>query len=149
MPTNDELARLIAMADELAQETRQLGGSTADTVERLGKRARTNRVLIYGLIGSFALDIMLTIVLAFGFVGLQQQSDRLDTITQRLNVAQTVQRQKALCPLYQVFLDSKSPEARARSVDPKKYDEAFKTIEDGYNALKCSEFKGGAPGFGR
>jgi hypothetical protein len=55
-------------------------------------------------------------------------------------VAQTTQRQKALCPLYQVFLDSKSPEGRAAAPDPLKYDHAFKVIQEGYDALECSDF---------
>jgi hypothetical protein len=144
-PSRDELARLLALADQLAQETRKLGGETADTLVKLGKTGRTNRHLIWSLAASLALDVLLTLGLGLGFVQINNNQDDINKITARLDTAQTVQRQKALCPLYQLFKDSwdtpaKKEAARKASTDPEAFDHAVKVIDEGFVALDCKDF---------
>lgn len=143
---NDELAALTDLARGLIVRVDELNHDSGKQLISLSKETRANRRMIWALTGSFILDVLLTFALGFGFHSLSSEADRVDHLTDRLDTAQTVQRQKALCPLYQLFLDSKSPEGRAASPDPAKYDAAFKTIEEGYKALACSEFvTGGKP----
>ena len=104
-----------------------------------------NRRLIFFVIAGGALDILLTVVISFALAGMNANTERIDALTQRLDTAQTVQRQKALCPLYQIFLDSKSAAGRAAAPDPAKYDHAFVVIADGYKALECDQYITGAP----
>jgi hypothetical protein len=121
------------LAEALLGEAERLGQETGGQIVKLARTSRTNRRLIWMTVGGFALDIALTIAVAIGAL-------QIGTLTHRLDVAQTVQRQKALCPLYQVFLDSKSPAARKAAEDPIKYDHAFKVIQDGYDVLGCSAY---------
>lgn len=150
----DQLAHLLALADELAQETQKLSGKTADNMVRLSKRTTRNSTLIWGLAGSFLLDILLTIILAFGLVQIDNNQDDINAVTDRLDNAQSEQRQRGLCPLYALFYDlTDTPEERkagkARSDSPEKYDAQVRVIEQGYKNLKCAEFKGDAPGLPR
>ncbi len=133
-------AQMIELARQLITEIDELGIKAGDQFVSLAKRARTNRVLIMATIVSVGLDLVLTVVLALIGIGMQHNTDRIDALTQRLDTAQTVQRQKALCPLYQIFLDSKSPQGRKAAPDPEKYDHAFVVISDGYKALDCNQF---------
>lgn len=129
----ERLAQAVMLAEALLGEAERLGQETGGQIVKLARTSRTNRRLIWMTVGGFALDIALTIAVAIGAL-------QIGTLTHRLDVAQTVQRQKALCPLYQVFLDSKSPAARKAAEDPIKYDHAFKVIQDGYDVLGCSAY---------
>ncbi len=144
-PKEDRQAHLIALATSLISEIDELGTKSGDQFVSLAKRAQTNRRLIFVVIAGGVLDLLLTIVLGFTVTGMVANTNRIDTLTQRLDTAQTTQRQKALCPLYQIFLDSKSPQGRKAAPDPKKYDHAFVVIADGYKALQCDQFITGAP----
>lgn len=65
--------------------------------------------------------------LAFaGFRDVREQQDRLEET-----------RSKVLCPLYAVFLQSDTPEARARAADPEVYDAALDVIRAGAETLHC------------
>lgn len=141
-PPSDDLSRLTAAAEELVLNVNSLNKDAGRQLVTLTQRAKTNRQLIWALAASFLLDILLTIALGLGYVAVNDNSNRIGDVTGRLDQSQTVGRQRALCPLYQLFLDSKSDAARQRNPDgPEAYDKAFKTIEDGYNALMCDEFK--------
>src|SRR5882762_10052531 len=141
----DRQTQMIDLAQQLLGEIENLGEKSGNQFVSLARRARTNRILITVTIVSVAIDLAITVVLALIGTGMQHNTDRIDSLTQRLDTAQTVQRQKALCPLYQIFLDSKSPQGRAAAPDPKKYDHAFVVIADGYKALQCDQFITGAP----
>jgi len=136
----ERLVQLIDLAQKLISEVDELAEDSGAQFVSLATRARTNRRLITLVIIGGLLDIVLTIAMIFAMAGLQHNTDRIDALTQRLDVAQTVQRQKALCPLYQIFLDSKSPQGRAAAPDPKKYDHAFVVIKQGYDALECDQY---------
>lgn len=135
-PTPDErLAQVATLAKALANELETLGVDTGGQIVALSRTARTNRRLIWMTVGGFALDIALTVAVAVGAI-------QVGSLTHRLDVAQTTQRQKALCPLYQVFLDSESPAGRKAAPDPVQYDHAFKVIRDGYEVLECKTYIG-------
>lgn len=141
----ERTTQLITLAKQLIDEVDELAEGSGQQFVSLAKRARTNRMLIVVTIASVAIDLVLTAVLAVIGVGMQHNTDRIDALTQRLDDSQTVQRQKALCPLYQIFLDSKSAAGRAAAVDPKKYDHAFVVIQQGYEALQCDQYITGSP----
>lgn len=137
--------QMIDLAQQLLGEIENLGNQTGDQFVSLAKRARTNRMLIVITITSVIIDLVITVVLALIGTGMQHNTDRIDALTKRLDTAQTTQRQKALCPLYQVFLDSKSAAGRKAAPDPEKYDHAFVVIADGYKVLNCDQFITGTP----
>lgn len=129
----EKLDRLIRTAGELDREIEELADKSGTQFTSLAKTARRNRMMIQALGVSLVLDVMLTVVMAVFGVQLTSLTDRLDT-------TQTTQRQRALCPLYGVFLDSKSDAGRKAAPDPDKYDHAFEVIADGYRVLGCAEF---------
>jgi hypothetical protein len=134
----DRLTRLSELAAEIIDELDHLANDSGEQFVSLARRARTNRRLITAIIVSVALDVILSVFLALVTAQVVNLTDRLDT-------AQTIQRQKALCPLYQLFLDSQSAKGRAAAPDPVKYDHSFVVIKDGYNALGCSDFIAKSP----
>lgn len=142
---NDRLPTLITLAEQLIAEVDELSRDSGKQFVSLAKRARTNRMLITITAASVLIDLVLTAVLTIVGIGMQRNTDRIDALAQRLDQAQTVQRQKALCPLYQIFLDSKSAAGRKAAPDPKKYDHAFIVIKQGYNALECDQYITGNP----
>lgn len=134
------LAEIAAMARDFAEEFDEFARESGRQFTSLAHRARTNRRLIFVMLLGCALDIFLTVVLAIFGIGVEHNTNRIDDLTARLDYQQTVQRQKALCPLYQVFLDSKSAAGRKAAPDPQKYDHAFVVIKQGYDALDCSKY---------
>lgn len=138
--SQDRLTRLTELASEIIQELESLVTDSGNQFVSLAKRAQTNRRLIVVTIASLVLDVVLSVFLTLGIVQIKHNEHQISTLTNRLDISQTVQRQKALCPLYQLFLDSESPAGRAAAPDPIKYDHAFVVIRDGYNVLGCSAF---------
>lgn len=138
-PTGDRLAQLTEVARELLDEITELKEEGGEQFVSLARRARDNRRMIW-------VAIVLTVATGLGLFQVTLNADHINGLTHRLDVAQTTQRQKALCPLYQLFLDSKSPQARKAAPDPAKYDHAFEVIEDGYRVLNCAEFNADGKG---
>ncbi len=135
--TND--GSLAEQAAALTKSVNKLNADVGDQMVSMAKVTKRNERLIVGLIISFILDVTLTVFMAFGMVVLKSNTDDIQVLTDKVVAVQTVQRQKALCPLYQLFLDSKSEVGRARAPDPVKYDQAFVVIQQGFDALKCTE----------
>lgn len=137
-PAQNEMAALTQAAQELITQINALHADSGEVVVEIARRTRTNTRLIRFVIAGFVLDVVLTVVATVGVVALQRNSHRVDQVTARLDVAQTTQRAKVLCPLYEVFLESEpftppgqTPEqATARA-------EAFKVIHAGYGTLDC------------
>jgi hypothetical protein len=143
-PENDErLNELIDIGARLLGEIESFTQEGGRQFVSLAQRARTNRRMITVIGVSLLLDVVLTVATVFGWVAVSRNEHRITTLTERLDIAQTVQRQKALCPLYQLLLDSKSAAGRAAAPDPAAYDHAFKVISDGYGVLECSAFISG------
>lgn len=147
---NDEIAALTAAAQDLIRKVDAVGTETGQSLVDLGATAKTNRRLIWIVSVSLTFNLILTALVGIGLFGVHNNSDRLDAVTTRLNTSQTVGRQKALCPLYTLFLNGKNDTARKNYPQGvKAYDAAFKVIQDGYNALECQDFTGTAPKLGR
>ncbi|MFE0101145.1 hypothetical protein [Streptomyces sp. NPDC059009] len=139
-PGTDRLARLTELAQTLIDEVAELAGENGAQLVTLTKRSRTNRRMILVTLASLVLDVALTVTMALGLVRVDHNADRIDSLTHRLDVAQSDTRRKAFCPLYTIFLSSKSAQGRKAAADPKAYDHAFDVIEEGYKALNCGEF---------
>jgi hypothetical protein len=148
-PENDQ-----KLEDLISVGTRLLGQIEAFTSEggrqfvNLAQRAQSNRRAIWLLSISLLLDVALTVFMIFSQIQISSNEHGISSLTDRLDTAQTTQRQKALCPLYQLLLDSKSDAGRATAPDKKAYDHAFSVIQVGYDALDCSVFinsNGGPP----
>src|SRR5436189_193839 len=100
------MLELTKVARELVTKVNALNESTGDTIENLTNRSVKNRQWIRIIVVSLVLDFILTVAMGIGGFFLSSNNHRIDLITARLNDAQTVQRVKALCPLYQIFLNS-------------------------------------------
>jgi hypothetical protein len=139
-PEQDRLGRLAELASEIVGELENLANDSGKQFVSLARRTRTNQRLITVMILSLVLDVILSVFLALGLVQVRGNEHDISALTTRLDISQTVQRQKALCPLYQLFLDSRSAAGRAAAPDPVKYDHSFEVIQDGYDVLGCSAF---------
>lgn len=135
-----ELEALVEAAARIQERAQQLATDEGVQFETLAQKAHRNRMLATSAIIGVFISVLILIALAVVGIGMQRNTNRIDQLTQRLDTAQTVQRQKALCPLYQIFLDSKSPQGRKAAPDPKKYDHAFVVIQQGYDVLQCDRF---------
>lgn len=139
-PTGDRLTQLTEVAGKLLDEISGLKAEGGKQYVFLAKRSRFDRRMIWAV-------IILTVAFGVGLFQVNSSNDRIDGLTQRLNIAQTDTRQRAWCPLYSLLLGSKSAQGRKAAADPKAYDHAFRVIGDGYRALKCDEFTGGTSPF--
>lgn len=150
MATNDEdVAELSRTANALVQKVDALGALTGETIVDLGKATKSNRRMIWIVAVCLLMQLVLTVLVLFGLHAVDNNSKRLDAVTSRLDKSQTEGRQKALCPLYTLFMQSKSEAARAANPQgPAAYDRAFKVIEQGYKGLHCQDFVGKGPTLG-
>ena len=140
-----EVEALVEAATGLMDRVHALARDEGIQFDTLARKSHQNRILATVAIVGLVLDVLITVVLTFIGLGMQSNTDRIDGLTHRLDIAQTTTRQKALCPLYQVFLDSKSAAGRAAAPDPEKYDHAFVVIKQGYDVLDCSAYISKAP----
>lgn len=142
-PENDaKLEELIGLGTQLLGRIEAFTQEGGKQFVRLAQRSRANRRGLWFLGASLLLDIILTVVMVFSQVQISGNERNISALTDRIDYSQTVQRQKALCPLYQLLLDSKSAAARAAATDKNAYDHAFSVIQTGYNVLDCSAFIG-------
>lgn len=139
-PSPTRVEELIRIATELSDEVEDLALASGHQFVSLARTARINRRLIWISIVAVSLNLILLATVVIIGVGMAENTRRIDALAQRVEMQQTVQRQRALCPLYGIFLDSKSVEGRKRAPDPEKYDHAFEVIEDGYDVLGCAQY---------
>jgi hypothetical protein len=132
---------LAIAARELTAKVASLDLGAADRQIVLAKQARRNRTMIYWIIGVVAIQLVLAALVGVAIRGETNNTDRL-------NMSETIGRQKALCPLYQLLIEKNTPKARAAALNKASYDRTYKIINEGYVALNCKEFKGSAPGLG-
>lgn len=128
------------MALELTEEVEDLAQDSGAQFTSLARTARKNRMMIWVLYASLALDAVITVVLGIVGAGVVNNTQRLDTFTQDQADQATEQRKRALCPLYGLFKDSESPEGRKAAPDKEAYDHAFEVINEGYNFLGCEKY---------
>lgn len=146
-PGLNPLDRLTEAASALLEELEALGQDSGRQFTSLARKSKQNRRMIWALVVCLTLIAALTTGFGFALFQVDRNADRIDALTHRLDVAQTETRRGAFCPLYEIFLSSRSPQARKAAEDPKAYDRAFKVIEDGYQALRCPEFTDDKPPF--
>lgn len=133
------LEALSQTANDLVTAVNGLNDETNQRVMGVNKRLNHNKKLMWIVIISFIVDLSLTGTMAWVFHQSRETTQDVKAITKRLDYNSQVQRRKVLCPLYQLFMDSKSEQARASNPNgPAAYDKAFKVIEEGYNALNCA-----------
>lgn len=131
----NKLDALSEQAAELVAEINKLNSDTGQQLEGVNTKVKRNTRMTWVVGLSLLADVVITLVLGFTV-------NRVDNVTDRLNYSQNVTRQKVLCPLYQIFIDSKSPEGRARYPEgPAAYDKVFATLQESYDTIKCAEFK--------
>jgi hypothetical protein len=129
----DRIQRLIDLAAALNTEVEELAGASGKQFVSLAHTAKVNRRLIWLAIVSAVVQLGIIITLAVVVVDVNRNNERLNEVT-------TEQRKRALCPLYGIFLESRSPEGRAATPDKEKYDHAFEVIAEGYAVLGCGEY---------
>lgn len=139
-PDQERVDALIRAATELNNQVVQVAQESGTQFVSLARAAKMNRMLIWLIAGAGALLTLVTLVMIFLWLGVRENTDRIDKVATQTSVVQTVQRQRALCPLYGVFLDSKSEQGRKNAPDPEKYDHAFEVIEEGYRVLECGQY---------
>lgn len=129
--TKERLDKLSVEADDLADAVRTL----TRTAEQITKRTRRSETVIACLVVSFILDVTLTVLV---LIGLNSVSDAQKQVEQT-QANGLIIRQQVLCPLYQLFLQSYSIQARNNNPrGPEWYDHAFATLRAGNQALKCA-----------
>lgn len=125
------IAELTQAAEQIADGVNALNRETGGQLVSLAVRARRNRIMIWGLVASMALDVLLTIFMV--------------KLTYEVDEAQQLTRNQVLCPLYQQFVNADTPEARERArlagQNLKDRDVAFAVIHKSYDALECAELK--------
>lgn len=133
---------------ELIQKVSALTGEAGANLVGLSKQTRRNRRMIIMVAVLSIVTIVLTFVVSGALIISRQNTERIQQVTTRLDESQTTQRQKALCPLYTILLAADTPAAREASKDKQTYDKDFAVIREGYTALECADFSGGAPTLG-
>lgn len=124
---------LASAAEELRQMIGQLNSTVTeannvkDQLQDLTKKSKFNRNLIT-FVGA-GLVLQLAVVVSLIVMGIQ------------LNKVIETQRDSALCPLYEIFVQSDTPQNRERAKsqgqDMKERAKAFDIIRNSYQALHC------------
>lgn len=139
MPDRARIDALTETANDLIQEINKLNTGTGKSVESLNTKMRRNKHIMWVVIASLIVDIAITVGLTLTVNNTQQNSERIDKITQRLDYNANVQRKKVLCPLYEIFVNSRSEAGKAQYPQgPEAYDKTFDSIQGQYDALNCT-----------
>lgn len=138
----NKLDELNEQAKGLITEISKLNEETGNQISGVSKRLTRNQKIMWLLVATLLLTVITTVVLAFTVASTRENTEKVDAITTRLDIQQTVTRQKVLCPLYQIFVDSRSEQARKTYPrGPEEYDRIFNIIQTSYDTIKCGEFK--------
>lgn len=99
--------------------------------ERSQKRAR---VVIVAMAASFAIDIILTIIISFIGWGVVNNNDQLGDVQERVG-------NEVLCPLYEQLLAAvnKPPEPGMSKGELEAREEGARVVRQGFQALNCEE----------
>lgn len=123
-------------------------GTIGDTIVEVAEATRRTRRIVRKLTAVFLVEMLLILLVGVGFIGIHNASNRIKGVTDNLKSVQTVQRQKALCPLYELLIATDTDQNRSQARDKEAYDHAFKVIKGGYRALNCASFQGAHPVLG-
>jgi len=149
-PEPDRVEQLTAWAEQaaaLSREYVELAEVSGEQIVSLTERSDLNRRLIRKvrrtnrwLAASVAADIVLSVVLGLSLLQVENNANRIDQVTRRLNTSQTTTRRDTLCPLYTLLLAGDTPAARAAAKDKAAFDRSAAVIRQGYAALDCQQF---------
>lgn len=134
MTNESDIRDLANNARALVERIDRLTNGTGDQLVGLSVYQKRNRRMIYALGVSLLLDIVLTILMAFGL-------SYLNSLTTRVDHAQQLTQTEVLCPLYKQFINSDTPKSRElagkNGQDLDARDEAFRVIRRSYLILGC------------
>lgn len=119
-----QVAGIEKSVGELAVATGELTRRQAAQIRRL---RRATAITVIGL----TLDLLLTVLGGLLMYRTSHNSARIDHLQQRTST-------EALCPLYDLFLDSYNPTGPTAAADPAGYERNFDVIEQGARALGCT-----------
>lgn len=144
-PAPDRLAQLAELASGLMGEVEELTEASGNQFVSLAERSAVNlrltqrvRRFARWLAVSVAVDIALSGALAYSLAQVSDNTHKVNELTQRLNISQTVTRQDTLCPLYTLLLAGDTAANRAKTPDKAAFDHSYTVITAGYKALDCT-----------
>lgn len=141
MATQDSISALTSTARDLSKRVAAMDRDATDRTQVLARQVRRSRTMLRWLVAAAVFELVLAALVTVALCGVESNTQRLDTQT-------TVSRQKALCPLYQLLIERDTKRARDVATDKAAYDRAYVVIREGYSALECGGFSGGAPNLG-
>lgn len=124
------MSDLARVAEELGRKVEGL----EEAAKAIAKRTGRDRRVLHWAVAGVCLDIALSIAMVFTAVELRGEQAR-----------QNETRVKVLCPLYEVFLQTDTPQRRAATPpeDLKRYDHAIAVVRQGAETLDCAFLGGG------
>ncbi|PRH79422.1 hypothetical protein C6N75_10095 [Streptomyces solincola] len=136
MNDDRDCAELSAKADQLIAAMGAVAKSSGLQVSEIQERQRRQRMLVTGLIVSFALNAVLTIVIAVTGLGVLKNSDRLEDMQQRVG-------DQVICPYYKQLLKTEDDVPAGLTAEQLRERKAtFVAIREGYALLGCKERRG-------
>jgi hypothetical protein len=137
-PNENRINQLIEQAGDLIREVSALNRDSGKQILDLAYASRSNRRMIWALAVSFALDVILTILIGFGFQQVSSNNDDIQRLAGRVEARQEIQRSAALCPLYEIFLSAEDrPPPNLTEAQKKERVESFRVLHRSYDALEC------------
>lgn len=127
---NALVERIRGVSEQVQEELATVAGRT-DFLMAKARRVRIGIRVLYGLAG---------LVIAAA-IGLGVIAHNMAATQTGLKASDKLQTEQALCPLYGLFIQADTPQARERSAqqgtDPALRAQQFETIRDSYRALGC------------
>lgn len=139
-PDSGSAEELLKAFQAIITKVEQLPTSTYAKIDELNRREKRQRKISRLIAAGLVLVALMTGAVAAVGYNVYQNAQRIDNVTKSLTSSITVQRQKVLCPLYKIILTSPRTQSDAQPPTPeekKRLEETVKTIQEGYNALKC------------
>ncbi len=130
----DKADRLIAAMESLAEKSGFRITAVETRQQEQERSQRRSRVVIVAMAASFAIDIILTIIISFIGWGVVNNNDQLGDVQERVG-------NEVLCPLYEQLLAAvnKPPEPGMSEEELKAREEGARVVRQGFQALNCEE----------
>ena len=128
MTVDDDMYRLMG---EISTSLETLSDAVDElAIDQAGQLTRTRLALRWTICG-LAVDLVLTVLGGFLWLGERHTSNELKAVNSRVST-------QALCPLYELFLRSYNPQSPQARDNPAEYDRSFSVIEQGARTLGCA-----------
>ncbi len=139
-----ERVRLANEAELLRANVQTLVGhmeAVSNSIKVLERYGKVNRSITLLVLSGFVLFIIMVGGLSYIVNNQLNTTNRLVAIEQE----QTIEKTKALCPLYQLFINNDTPKTRenqrnaaiSNGLDPASIDKSWSTLHESYVALNC------------